>query len=204
MQGKHVAWTLPLMLAAGGLAAGCGPTTYQPSPAEMEEAASARSPVIGQRAPAFSLLNQDEETVTLDQLRGRWVVLYFYPKDETPGCACQAEEFTALLEGFERMNATIYGVSEDSPAAHRAFRAGYEIDLDLLSDPEHNMMRRYGVWVDTRIGDKQYERAIRTTMILGPGGVIRYHWPEVIPTGHAQRVHDMLTHLQQKHTPSRQ
>jgi len=162
----------------------------------MEDAASERSPVTSRQAPGFTLMDQDEKPVSLSDLRGQWVVLYFYPKDDTPGCACQANEFTALLTQFRQMNADVYGVSADSPALHRAFIAKYDLALNLLSDPDKSVMRTYGAWVDTALGDQQYGRVIRSTMIIDPEGRIAHHWPEVIPEGHAERVKDKLEELQ--------
>lgn len=162
----------------------------------QEEAASKRSPITGSMAPDFTLKDQNDKPVTLSQIRGQWVVLYFYPKDDTPGCTCEATEFTKTLESFRHMNAKVYGISPDSPASHRAFIAGYKLQLDLLSDPDHKVMSEYGAWVQASLGEKQYGRVIRSTMIIDPKGVIRYHWPEVIPNGHADRVRQKLAELQ--------
>lgn len=162
----------------------------------VEEAAAGRSPFTGQMAPDFTLVNQSDQPVALSTQRGRWVVLYFYPKDDTPGCTCQATEFTSLLKNFRDMNAEILGVSEDTPASHRAFAAKYYLALTLLSDPDHRVMESYGAWVTSGTGANRYGRLIRTTFIIDPSGVIRYHWPEVIPEGHAERVRQKLAQLQ--------
>lgn len=165
---------------------------------EMEQAAAERSDVIGKPAPAFTLPDQQDEPTSLSDFRGQWVVLYFYPKDDTPACACQATEFTELLTKFGNMNAVILGVSEDSPASHRTFAEKYSLKLTLLSDPDHDVMSRYGAWVTSALGEEQYGRVIRTTYIIGPDGTIRWHWPEVIPKGHAERVRLKLSQLQQR------
>ena len=136
--------------------------------------------------------------MTLGQLRGQWVVLYFFPKDDTPGCTCEATEFSKLIGQFKGMNAKVYGVSADSIATHRIFVDKYNLGIGLLSDPDHKVMRGYGAWVESSLGEKQYERVIRSTVIIDPAGVIRYHWPEVIPKGHAERVHEKLAMLQAK------
>jgi len=190
------------LLAAGVLVTlvGCEQDTndvgFMKASAEMEQAASARSAIVGQPAPDFALPDQDGQAVSLRGLRGKWVVLYFYPQDDTPGCACQATEFTALLWSFRDMNATVLGVSPDNPASHRRFIEKYNLKLVLLSDPEHAVMRRYGAWATTALGDKQYGRVVRTTVIIDPQGTIRHHWPEVLPTGHAERVRTKLAALQ--------
>ncbi len=167
----------------GGLAAGCAGNLA----AVHEEAASSRSQFAGNPAPDFTLKDQDGRTVSLNGLRGQWVVLYFYPKDDTPGCTCEATEFTALLTRFRDMNARVYGISEDTPASHKVFIEHYNLGLDLLSDPDHAVMKRYGAWAETALGDKPFGRVIRTSLIIDPKGIIRYHWPEVIPQGHAER-----------------
>ncbi len=189
--------TLLTAALASLLLAGCNGATETSRPAvatplEMEEAASARTDVAGRPAPDFTLQDQTGKPVSLADLRGRWVVLYFYPKDDTPGCACQATEFTQLLTEFERMDARVFGVSEDSPESHRSFIRKYNLKLDLLSDPAHDTMEDYGAWVGTPFGN----RVIRTTYIIGPDGTIRHHFPEVIPEGHAQRVRDKVRELQ--------
>lgn len=165
------------------------------SPQSMETAAASGSPFIGQPAPAFTLADQNGQAVSLNSLRGQWVVLYFYPKDDTPGCACQATEFTQLLTEFDRRNAAIYGVSPDSPADHRKFIRKYNLEIDLLSDPRHKTMRAYGAWAENTLGGKTYGRVIRSTFLIGPDGRVRYHWPEVIPEGHAERVKAKLEEL---------
>ena len=162
----------------------------------MEDAASQRSQVVEKQAPPFRLMDQSDKPVSLADLKGKWVVLYFYPKDDTPGCACQATEFTKALTDFRSMNATVYGISTDSTASHRLFIDKYHLEIDLLSDPDHAVMRKYGAWAETSLGDENYGRVIRTTLIIDPEGKIRRHWPEVIPEGHAQRVRNHLAALQ--------
>jgi peroxiredoxin Q/BCP len=185
------------------LPAGCengAPSRVSPADraGEMEQAAADRSPFTSKPAPQFSLADQHGDPVTLGELRGRWVVLYFYPKDDTPGCACQATEFTQLLTEFDAAGARVLGVSMDSAESHRAFIAKYGLKLDLLSDPHHRVMEQYGAWTQTALADKTYGRTIRTTFLIDPSGVIRHHWPEVIPQGHADRVRQKLAELQDR------
>jgi thioredoxin-dependent peroxiredoxin len=166
------------------------------SPAVQEEAASARSEIVGISAPDFSLPDQNRKLVQLSALRGQWVVLYFYPKDDTPGCTTEATEFTGLLAGtFRQVGARVLGISADSVESHRSFRDKFGLGVDLLSDPDHKVMSAYGAWVSAALGQKSYGRVIRSTLLIDPAGVIRYHWPEVIPEGHAQRVEKKLTEL---------
>lgn len=185
-----VALLVPVLLCQG---CATGPTLS----AEHEQAASARSPVIGMVAPDFALPDQDERTVRLSDLRGQWAVLYFYPKDETAGCLCQATEFTEIINQFEDMNAAVVGVSADPPEVHRAFIQAHELQLTLLSDVEKRVMANYGASVTARLGEMEYDRVIRTTYIIDPQGVIRWHWPEVIPEGHAERVSERLEQLRE-------
>ena len=128
-------------------------------------------------------------------------MLYFYPKDDTPGCTIEAKDFTELLSRFREMNADVLGISEDSVQSHCDFIAKYGVELTLLSDPDHTVMERYGAWVGSSLGDLRYGRAIRTTMIVDPTGIIRRYWPEVIAQGHAERVLKKLVELQGRGTP---
>ncbi len=172
------------------------PPRDQPSPAAMESAATAASALIGMTAPDFALPDQDGKRVALSEQRGKWVVLYFYPKNDTPGCACQATDFTDLLQAFGDMNAIILGVSPDSPADHRYFRQKYQLKLTLLSDQDTQVMKQYGAWVEAGMAGKAAGRVVRSTFIIDPQGNIVHHWPEVIPVGHAKRVRDKLESLQ--------
>lgn len=186
-----------LASAALALAGGCAgdPATSSsssPRPGTMEKAASARSAAIGKPAPDFTLTSHERQPVSLGALRGQWVVLYFYPKNDTPGCTCQATEFTSLLTQFRSMNATILGVSPDTPESGRYFHDKYHLDLTLLSDPSAQAMRQYGAWVESAVGGGM---VVRTTYIIDPDGRIAWHWPEVIPAGHADRVRQKLAEL---------
>jgi peroxiredoxin Q/BCP len=172
--------------------AGPGTAAGVTSPAEVEQAASRSSAAAGRPAPDFTLPDQDGRPVRLADRRGKWVVLYIYPKDDTPGCTCQATEFTKLLGEFRDMNADVLGVSGDSPADHRYFRQKYDLALTLLSDPAGEVMRRYGAWVETPAAGPGTGRTVRQTYLIGPDGTIARHWPEVIPEGHAERVRQAL------------
>jgi len=185
--------TYVMLLAAASVLAGCAANNLAPV---HEDAAAARSPIMKTQAPDFTLMDQNSQPVTLSKLRGQWVVLYFYPKDDTPGCACEATEFTGLLTELNKLKAKIYGISADSAASHKLFIEHYKIGIDLLSDPDHKVMTDYGAWVQYHWADKTFDRVLRTTMIVDPQGIVRYHWPEVIPQGHAQRVADKLAQLQ--------
>jgi len=150
---------------------------------------------IGAKAPSFTLVDQDEKKVSLKDLSGKWVVLYFYPKDDTPGCTKEACEFTSNLKGFEKLGARVLGVSPDPPKRHQKFIAKYKLKIDLLSDPDHKTLARYGAWGPKTMYGRKYEGVIRSTFLIDPAGKIAYHWPKVKPAGHADEVRTKLADL---------
>ena len=150
----------------------------------------------GQKAPAFSLKNQNDQTVKLSDFRGRWVVLYFYPKDDTPGCTTQACEFTAGIKDFEKLDATVLGVSPDSPESHRKFIAKHNLKITLLSDEKQEVMPHYGAWGEKNMYGKLTVGVIRSTVIIDPQGNIAHHWKKVSAAGHADSVAKKLRELQ--------
>ncbi|MCG5055645.1 MAG: thioredoxin-dependent thiol peroxidase [Myxococcales bacterium] len=151
---------------------------------------------VGKKAPAFSLKNQAEDTVKLADLAGQWVVLYFYPKDDTPGCTTEACEFTEGLAGFEKLGAVVYGCSPDSPEAHQKFIAKHKLGVGLLSDPTHAMMEKYGAWGEKNMYGKITTGVIRSTVIIDPSGKVAHRWAKVKAAGHAQAVANKLEELQ--------
>jgi peroxiredoxin Q/BCP len=151
--------------------------------------------VVGKKAPAFSLPNQDGEVVKLADLKGRWVVLYFYPKDDTPGCTTEACEFTAGIKGFEKVDATVLGCSADSPATHQKFIAKYKLKVALLSDADHAVMEAYGAWGEKNLYGKKVVGVIRSTVIIDPQGRVAHHYPKVRAAGHAEAVRAQLALL---------
>ena len=152
---------------------------------------------IGNKAPAFQLSDQNEANVALKDLAGRWVVLYFYPKDDTPGCTTEACEFTSQLARFEKLSATVLGVSPDSAARHQKFIRKHKLKIDLLSDPDHKVLSRYGAWGEKKMYGKTFEGVIRSTVIISPEGRIAAHWPKVKAAGHAEQVREELAALQE-------
>jgi len=143
---------------------------------------------VGGKAPAFTLVNQDDRKVALKDLLGSWLVLYFYPQDDTPGCTTEACEFTAGVKEFQQLRARVVGVSPDEPASHRKFIDKYQITFDLLSDPDHAVLEKYGAWGEKKNYGKTYQGVIRSTVIIDPKGKVAYHWPNVKAAGHAQEV----------------
>lgn len=153
-------------------------------------------PKVGAVAPDFCLPDQDEQEICLHDLRGQWVVLYFYPKDNTSGCTLEAVEFTRHLDAFAARNATVIGVSPDSPRSHRRFREKHNLQVRLLSDPEHRVLEQYGVWQKKRRYGREYWGVVRTTFLIDPDGRIAWVWPNVRVKGHVEAVLAKLAELQ--------
>ncbi len=138
----------------------------------------------------FHLLNQNQEQVSLDQFKGKWVILYFYPKDNTPGCTIEARDFTHFRPEFEACHAKILGISPDSCKSHQNFIQKKNLAIDLLSDPEKEVVKAYGAW-----GGKIYKGLIRSTFIINPEGNIAASWQNVRAKGHAEKVLNKLREL---------
>jgi peroxiredoxin Q/BCP len=155
------------------------------------------SPIrVGAKAPAFELPDQDGVAVSLASLRGSWVVLYFYPKDDTPGCTTEACEFSEGIEAFRDLDAVVLGCSADSPEKHRAFIAKHDLAVRLLSDRDHKAMEAYGAWGEKSMYGRTTMGVIRSTVIIDPSGRISFHWPKVKAAGHADKVREKLAELQ--------
>jgi peroxiredoxin Q/BCP len=150
---------------------------------------------VGQEAPAFRLPDQEETEVSLSDYRGQWVVLYFYPRDDTPGCTTEACEFTEGIQDFRGLNAVVLGCSPDSPARHQKFIDKYGLELRLLSDPDHVAMEAYGAWGEKKMYGKTSIGVIRSTVIIDPDGRVAHHFKKVKAKGHAGKVKDVLEGL---------
>lgn len=151
---------------------------------------------VGKAAPAFALLDQDEQKTKLSDFKGQWVVLYFYPKDDTPGCTVEACDFTAGIARFTKLNAVVLGCSGDSPASHRKFIAKHKLAVRLLCDEEHEAMTKYGAYGEKMMYGKKVIGVIRSTVIIDPAGKVAHHWARVQTKGHAEAVRAKLTELQ--------
>lgn len=151
---------------------------------------------IGEIAPDFSAIDHNGATFNLGQARGSWLVLYFYPKDDTPGCTTEACEFTEGIEAFRNISAEVIGCSPDSPERHRKFIEKYGLKLRLLSDPEHKVMETYGAWGEKKLYGKKVVGTIRSTVIIDPKGRIAHRWKSVRAKGHAAKVRERLEKLQ--------
>ena len=149
----------------------------------------------GSKAPAFSLKDQAGEEVKLGDFAGKQVVLYFYPKDNTPGCTTEACDFTDGLKDFEKLDAAVVGCSPNSLESHKKFIAKYKLKVRLLSDPDHKAMTAYGAWGEKVLYGKKSIGVIRSTVIISPDGKIAHHWARVKSAGHAEAVRERLKAL---------
>ncbi len=139
-------------------------------------------------APDFELQSDTGETVRLSSLRGKPVVLYFYPKDHTSGCTTQACGIRDAWSEFERAGAVVLGVSPDDVASHQSFRADYELPFTLLADPDHKAAEAYGVWEEKSRYGRTYMGIVRSTFVIGPDGTIQKVMRNVKPATHADDV----------------
>jgi thioredoxin-dependent peroxiredoxin len=143
---------------------------------------------IGQSATAFAAPDRDGKVISLQDFNDRWLVLYFYPKDNTPGCTTQAIEFTAQLPQFQALNATVVGISPDSIASHGKFIDKQKLAIILLSDPEHQIAEDYGVWQLKKFMGKEYMGIVRSTFLIDPSGKIAQIWSNVKVKNHVDAV----------------
>jgi thioredoxin-dependent peroxiredoxin len=150
---------------------------------------------VGDRAPAFELQDQDGTAHSLDGYRGRWLVVYFYPRDDTPGCTTEACGFRDASDGLAELDAVVVGVSADDAAAHQKFARKYDLNFPLLVDPDMSMLEGYGAWVEKQMYGKRYMGVARITYLIDPEGVVAKVWPKVKADGHADEVRQALTDL---------
>jgi thioredoxin-dependent peroxiredoxin len=150
---------------------------------------------VGDRAPAFELQDQDGKAHSLDGYRGRWLVLYFYPKDDTPGCTKEACGFRDASDGLAALDAAVVGVSADDASAHQKFARKYELNFPLLVDPDRAVLEAYGAWAEKQMYGKRYMGVARITYLIDPEGVVAKVWPKVKADGHADEVQEALAAL---------
>jgi peroxiredoxin Q/BCP len=142
----------------------------------------------GTKAPAFTLESSEGEKVSLKDFKGKKVVLYFYPKDDTPGCTIEAQAFRDSLPRLKRKNAVVLGVSRDSVASHCKFRDKYGLTFPLLSDPEGAVIQAYGAWGEKSLYGRKSLGIIRTTVVIDADGKVAKVFPKVKVAGHAEEV----------------
>jgi peroxiredoxin Q/BCP len=142
----------------------------------------------GKKAPAFELESSQGGKISLASLAGKTVVLYFYPRDSTPGCTVEAEGFRDALPKLAKKGAVVLGVSKDSIASHCKFADKYRLSFPLLSDPEGKIIEAYGAWGEKNMYGKKMMGIVRTTVIIGPDGKVQKVFPKVKAAGHADEV----------------
>ncbi len=145
-------------------------------------------PKIGQQAPSFSLPDQDGKNHTLAQYKGKWVLLYFYPKDDTPGCTVEACSLRDNFPKFGQLDAVVLGVSADAVERHAKFAAKYKLPFTLLADPEKDAVKKYGTWGSKKIFGRSYMGTRRTSFLIDPTGKIAKVYEKVKPAQHAAEV----------------
>ncbi|MBP7670825.1 thioredoxin-dependent thiol peroxidase [Candidatus Gracilibacteria bacterium] len=140
------------------------------------------------KAKNFSLADQEGKVWSLEDFKGKWLVIYFYPKDMTPGCTVEAEQFRDFYEEFKALGAEIVGVSCDSADSHKKFVCAHNLPFALLADTEKKMVEDYGVWVEKSMYGKKFMGISRETFVVSPEGEIVKHFEKVKPEGHAEEV----------------
>jgi thioredoxin-dependent peroxiredoxin len=143
---------------------------------------------IGDAAPDFSLINDDGREISLIDFRGKKVILYFYPKDDTPGCTKEACDFRDNIETFKSKNAVVIGISKDSIKSHQKFKSKYNLPFTLLSDENSDVLKKYGVWKEKSMFGKKYMGIERTTFLIDENGKIENIYPKVKVDGHITEI----------------
>lgn len=145
-------------------------------------------PAVGDAAPDFALRDADGVEHALSEATGRWLCLYFYPKDDTPGCTIEACEFRDAERAIQQAGALVWGVSPDDQVSKAAFRDKFQLNFPILADTEHRVADVYGVWGERTVGDRTFTGTHRVTFLINPQGRIARVWGSVTPTGHAAEV----------------
>ncbi len=153
---------------------------------------------VNDKAPDFSLPDCDGNMHSLSDLRGKWVVLYFYPKDNTPGCTQEALDFSNKLKDFESLNAVVIGISKDSPKSHKRFIEKHDLKVLLLSDESADVIKKYGAWGKKKRYGKEYYGTVRSTFLIDPEGIVRKIWKNVRVKGHVDDVLQSLKDFVEK------
>lgn len=143
---------------------------------------------INDKAPDFCLKNQNDEKVCLDDYKGKWTIVYFYPKDNSPGCSLEARNFTSSVEEFKKLNTTVIGISPDSVKSHKNFYNKQNLNITLLSDPDYITLKDYGVWKPKKMYGREFLGVVRSTFLIDPEGKIAHIWPKVKVAGHIDDV----------------
>ena len=151
---------------------------------------------INSKAPLFKLNSTDGEIYSLKDSIGKYVVLYFYPKDDTPGCTIETNDFNKLLPKLKKLNCDVFGISKDNLKSHYKFKEKYKIKFDLLADDEIKIVKSYKVWVKKKFMGREFMGIIRSTFLIDPKGTIVKIWDNVKVKGHAEEVIETLKDVQ--------
>ena len=154
------------------------------------------------KAYNFTLPSTSQNNYSLKNSIGKYVVIYFYPKDDTPGCTIETNDFNKLLPKFKKLNCEIYGISKDDLKSHHKFKEKYKIKFDLLSDVELNILKKYKVWAKKKFMGREFMGIVRTTFLIDPNGKIVKIWDNVKVKDHAKEVLGTLKTIQNKKGPS--
>jgi peroxiredoxin Q/BCP len=146
----------------------------------------------GTKVPDFNLIDQNGATITLSSLSGKPAVLYFYPKDETPGCTVEACEFRDIYSEFNKLDCNIYGISPDDANSHQKFIDNHSLPFTLLCDPDKKMIQEYGAWGEKNMYGKKSMGIIRSTFLIDKDGILLKKWTNVKAKGHAEKVKEVL------------
>jgi peroxiredoxin Q/BCP len=152
-------------------------------------------PEVGDRAPAFTLPDQSGEPVKLSDFKGKAVVLYFYPKDDTPGCTREACSFRDEHSALVKAGAVVLGVSPDSTASHQKFAGKFKLPFPLLADTDHTVSEKYGAWGEKSLYGRKFMGITRSTFLIGKDGKVARVWPKVKVDGHVDEVQKALAEL---------
>lgn len=150
------------------------------------------------KAPHFSLPDQNNIIHHLSGYREKWVVLYFYPKDDTPGCTKEACSFRDYLDLLHKEHVIVLSVSKDSPSSHKKFAEKYRLNFPLLSDETAHIIKAYGAWGKKKFMGREYEGILRTTFLINPQGIIVKEYKNVDPTDHAQKIYEDIKKLNKR------
>lgn len=149
----------------------------------------------GTKAPDFCLPDAKGTEICLKDFRGNWIVLYFYPRDNTLGCTLEAKGFSEEVDAFGDLDAKIIGISKDSPESHTKFIEKHDLKVLLLADPTHQVLEAYGAWQPKKLYGKEFLGTVRSTYLIDPDGIIREVWPKVKVKGHVEEVKKRLEEL---------
>ncbi|TXT57239.1 MAG: putative peroxiredoxin bcp [Promethearchaeota archaeon] len=152
---------------------------------------------VGEEAPDFCLPDQANHEVCLHDFKGKYVVLYFIPKEQSPGCATEGIAFTKLLTEFEDLNTFVVGISPEDPLILSKMKREYNLNIIMLSDRDQEVINKYGAWAQKEFCGEQIKGIIRTTYIIDPEGKIGFVWPRVVPEGHANEVKEKIEKIRE-------